>query len=141
MSSMERAVAITEHQIRHIREVNQLAETLSLKGEDGVLLTLRASSGPVFSGDIVERTGLTTGRVANILKNLEDKRQIDRVQDQEDKRRISVQLTESGREAAEERYRRNICCRQELLDRLATEERDRMFEFLERLIEACGAEA
>ena len=51
----------------------QWEENIAARGEDGVLLWLYYSGKDMFSGDIVRKLGLTSGRVANILKALEKK--------------------------------------------------------------------
>ena len=86
-------------QASHLREIMWLSNAFVTEGEDCVLLFL--GSGPaqgMLSGDIMGGTGLTTGRIANILRQLEAKGFVTRVQDVEDRRKVHVSLTETGRQ-------------------------------------------
>ncbi|MBQ8081217.1 MAG: winged helix DNA-binding protein [Clostridia bacterium] len=85
----------------HLKELSLLAANIAGQGEDGVLLCLYVAGRTMLSGDIVDKTGLTTGRVANILRQLEGKRLIRRFQDAADRRRVHVSLTPEGFARAE----------------------------------------
>ncbi|SHJ65644.1 DNA-binding transcriptional regulator, MarR family [Anaerocolumna jejuensis DSM 15929] len=68
------------------------------KGEDGVLLWMHYNKkNNVFAGELAENLGLSSGRIANILKNLEKKKYIVRGSDAKDMRKVSVILTDNGR--------------------------------------------
>ena len=102
----------------HFKATCRLSEAVALQGEDGALLCLRACERPMLSGELVERLGLTTGRVANILRQLEDKGLVRRVQDLGDRRRVHVSLTDEGAARADERYAALVRAHQRLLDGL-----------------------
>lgn len=88
---------IIEMHIVYARDFNRLRESLTIDGEDGVLLFMLQEEDNLLSGDLVTKTGLTSGRIANILKKLEQKKLIIRINDTEDKRKVHVHLTEAGK--------------------------------------------
>ena len=92
-------------------------DRFATKGEDGVLLWLSCSGRDMFSGDIVQKLGLTSGRVANILKALEKKGYITRKNDGADGRRVIVSLTESGRAYIQAVREKNIARRANFLEK------------------------
>ena len=77
------------------------ARQLFMRGEGYLLALLYAEGRPIYSGELKRLTGLTTGRIANILKQLEGKSYITRTPQGSDRRRIAVALTDSGRERIE----------------------------------------
>ena len=84
----------------HLRGLYRLEEAFSTRGESGVLLCLLLGRSPMLPGELMDRTGLSTGRVANILKALQAKGWIERTRDNDDRRCIHVSLTRDGKEAA-----------------------------------------
>lgn len=90
----------TDHLCRlfydHLRAVYRYDAVLSREGEDAVVMCLYYAGNSMLAGEIKRHTGLTTGRVANILRQLEAKAHIERSQDPEDRRRVHVHLTEKG---------------------------------------------
>ena len=87
------------------------ADAISLRGEDSMLLYLLRADARVSAGDLSAGLGLTSGRVANIIRRLEEKGLVNRENDACDMRRVMVGLTESGKAAAEMRLEG---CRQRL---------------------------
>lgn len=66
-------------------------------GEKGILnLLLAKYPEPIYSGDFSILLHVGTGRIGNALKTLESKKYIKRIQDEEDKRKVSVHLTDLG---------------------------------------------
>jgi len=90
--------------IDYAKLLTQIANALSTNGEMGVLLWLNQQEEDIYATDIIEHFGLTPGRVANILKKLEQRQLIDRRQDVEDQRRFRIFLTEKGISLANELY-------------------------------------
>ncbi|MBQ9308734.1 MAG: MarR family transcriptional regulator [Clostridia bacterium] len=86
----------------HLRAVYRYDTVLSREGEDAVVMCLYYAGSSMLAGEIKSCTGLTTGRVANILRQLEAKAHIERRQDPEDRRRVHVHLTEKGLARAEQ---------------------------------------
>ena len=70
--------------------------SLPNRGEERVLLFLYKQTRHVMVGDLTEAFGLSTGRMANILKQLEEKKLIMRTQQKDDKRKFEVTLTKKG---------------------------------------------
>ena len=90
--------------IDHAKQLTQIANALSSSGESGVLLWLNQQEEDVFATDVIDHFGLTPGRVANIMKKLEDKGYVFRQHPNDDLRRSYIRLTESGRVFAEKLY-------------------------------------
>lgn len=90
--------------IDHAKQLTQIANALSSSGESGVLLWLNQQEEDVFATDIIDHFGLTPGRVANIMKKLEDKGYVFRQHPNDDLRRSYIRLTETGRDFAEKLY-------------------------------------
>lgn len=69
----------------------------SMVGEGQILLYLTLENG-LTPGILSEITELGTGRVANILKTMEEKGYIIRKKDEKDKRKVYVYVTEKGKQ-------------------------------------------
>ncbi len=69
-------------------------------GESGILSYLTFAHNNVLVGELVDRLGLSSGRVAIALKGLDKKGDIVRQQMSEDKRKYIVSVTDSGRQKA-----------------------------------------
>lgn len=74
------------------------------RGENGVLHGLARSSRPLTPSELAEMGHLSSARVANVLRSLEEKGLITREHSQVDRRRVTVSLTEAGR-AEDERHK------------------------------------
>ncbi len=68
----------------------------SMVGEGQILLYLSLENG-LTPGLLSEITELGTGRIANILKTMEEKGYIIRKKDEKDKRKVYVYVTEKGK--------------------------------------------
>ena len=66
------------------------------RGEERVLLFLYKQNSHIIVGDLTDAFGLSTGRMANILRQLEEKKLISRTQQKDDKRKFEVALTKKG---------------------------------------------
>ena len=66
------------------------------RGEERVLLFLYKQNGHIMVGDLTNAFALSTGRMANILRQLEEKKLISRTQQKDDKRKFEVALTKKG---------------------------------------------
>ena len=91
---------LVQMHFEHLKELYRLSDAVIAQGEDGVLLCLYHVNRSMLPGEIMARMGLTTGRVANILRRLEEKGLVLRLQDADDRRRVHVSLTDAGAEAA-----------------------------------------
>ena len=84
--------------------MNQTMDSVSAQGETGLLLWLSRRGQAAYPMDIARHFRISSGRVANILRKLEEKELVERRQDKEDLRRISISVTLAGREFAERYY-------------------------------------
>lgn len=72
----------------------------SVRGEYGVLYHLLYVQDNVTAGLLTEHLHVVPGRTTDILNSLENKGWIIRSRDEEDRRRIKVSITESGKKQA-----------------------------------------
>jgi DNA-binding MarR family transcriptional regulator len=72
----------------------------SIRGEYGVLRYLYYVKDHVHAGTLTEQLHVVPGRMTDILNSLEAKGWIRRDKDEEDRRRINVCITETGRQQA-----------------------------------------
>ncbi len=69
----------------------------SIRGEYGVLRYLLYVQDNVSAGVLTEQLHVVPGRMTDILKSLESKKLIERRQDEEDRRRVNVCITDEGK--------------------------------------------
>ena len=127
------AEELTRLHYENLCEINRLGSMVSNRGEDGVVLCLHASERALLAGELGDQTGLSTGRIANILRQLEAKGLVRRLQDELDHRRVHVSLTEQGREYACGLKDSAVRAYGELLESLGTNDAS---EFL-RIVRKC----
>lgn len=70
------------------------------RGEVGVLSYLAFDKNEATAGELSEKLNVTTARVASILNSLENKKYIKRKDDNLDKRKTLVSITNKGKELA-----------------------------------------
>ena len=105
-------------------------------GEDGVLYRLLIGDAEgTLAGDLARSMGLTSGRIANILKQLEAKGYVARSTGQSDRRQVNVQLTEEGRSHIRDAYDDNIRVIEENLRLLGEADANEYIRILGRIIE------
>ena len=102
--------------LNSFKAMSTMGEALTTRGEESMLLYLSQQDEPVLSGDLTVHLGLTSGRVANILRVMEAKQLIMRSQGIVDKRQVQVILTDEGRKEAEACYRKMIGEYREMLE-------------------------
>lgn len=107
----------------------------AVRGLPAVLTALCEVEVPLTAGDLARLTGLTSARIANILKALEAKGFIERRTAADDRRRVEVMATPLGRE--EEASRRKMGERfvMEFLDELGLEDARDLVRVLRRVNE------
>ena len=91
-------------------------------GEEGVLLQLYFDGREETAGDLARKLGLTSGRIANILRQLEKKKYIVRTIGTDDRRKVLVSLTESGRRHIDRVYSSSLARSAGMLDLLGEED-------------------
>ncbi len=119
------------------RRIHQ-ATTESTKGEMGTLMCLTFEKDGVTSGELKEKLHVASGRISDILRALESKGLITRVQNQEDNRKVMVYITEEGREIAikhQELVHRKLM---ELMDFLGEEDTKELIRLMKRVEEYRG---
>ena len=121
--------------LEDMRAMDRIVEKSRIRGESGVLLYLYHVAKPMFPGELTEKLGLTTGRIANILKVLEESGLVERTPDVLDKRRVLVALTPRGEAVAEEQNREAIRFHERLLSRLDEGEARQFLDMLKRMVE------
>ena len=105
-------------------------------GENGVLYRLYISeTGEALAGDLARGMGLTSGRIANILKQLESKNYVVRSSGEKDRRKVYVALTGEGRAHIEEVYQGNLRDIETYLEKLGEEDAKEYIRILGRLLE------
>lgn len=89
-----------EVHMEYARVLYKFIENFLSRGESRILIWLKDHES-ACAVDIIDHFGLSAGRVANILKSLENKGYLLRIKDDKDQRRSSIVLTDSGKEHAE----------------------------------------
>ena len=101
-------------------------------GLGGVMRLLYMEKEPITAGAISEKLGISTARVAVLLKKLEAKGTISRLRDPADARKTLVQLTDSGMEWIQETWKKIRDQMGKMIDTIGEE---RLMEFIEVGIE------
>lgn len=92
---------IVEFGAMHRRIARRMDNALS--GEMAVLRALVLAGGSLTPSELADRAHVSSARVANILRALEQKGLIARRHSQSDRRRVHVELTDSGQACIDER--------------------------------------
>ena len=131
-----------EHTARKLRELvvhspkayARLAKLLSETGEEGVLSCLLHCSGSLLPGELAARLDLTSGRIANILRSLENKGFIQRESVDQDGRKMRVFLSEKGKIYAAHLEESTISQQRALMEHLGEEDACEMLRLLEKCL-------
>ncbi|MBR1560009.1 MAG: winged helix-turn-helix transcriptional regulator [Clostridia bacterium] len=119
--------------LEHMRVLDEIVERSRTRGESGVLLYLYHVGRPMYPGELTDKLGLTTGRIANILKVLEHSGLIVRTPDAMDKRRVRVALTPAGEDQARRQNENAIAFHSRLLSKLEPDEAECYMRVMKRL--------
>lgn len=120
--------------LEHMRALDQIVDASHIRGENGLLLYLYHVGRPMFPGELTEKLGLTTGRIANILKVLERAALVVRTPDGSDKRRVLVALTPKGEALASEKNREAVEFHSRMMSQLDPSEARQFLDMIERMI-------
>jgi DNA-binding MarR family transcriptional regulator len=101
-------------------------------GGKKVLLSLFLFSDGVTAGELSDKMGVSTARIASILKGLEKKDFLRRETDLRDRRRVAVFLTPKGRETAREHYEMISHFASEFFRRLGEQDTLELLRLIER---------
>lgn len=119
------------HPIEDIREFEQ--------GENGILQALlvneRSGGESLSPGDLSAIQELSTGRIAATLKSLENKLYLERKIDSKDRRRITVTLTQSGRQLAQELFKETTARLEKAFQKIGEQDTKEFVRILKRLID------
>ena len=111
------------------RDREQKIVTASASGEEGLLHYLAYKHDGVYSGVLKDQLG----RMAHILRRLEEKELIVRSEDTEDSRRVVVHITELGRERAVSMNQRVLAWYGRLHEYLGEEDSRELIRLLKKL--------
>ncbi|WP_047049600.1 MarR family winged helix-turn-helix transcriptional regulator [Vibrio mexicanus] len=126
MAMMGRVLRIAKHLES---SVAQLHKRYDLKiGEFDVLATLRRSGEPysLTPSDLINSLMLTSGAMTNRVDKLDSKGLIARTHSQEDRRSVTVQLTEKGFHLIEEVMDEHVKLQHDLVASLSDEDKEQM---------------
>ena len=115
------------------RDREQKIVTASASGEEGLLHYLAYKHDGVYSGVLKDQLGVGSGRMADILRRLEEKELIVRSEDTEDSRRVVVHITELGRERAVSMNQRVLAWYGRLYEYLGEEDSRELIRLLKKL--------
>lgn len=138
MSTTELARELEIMHDTYFRQFVELSGMINRQGEEAVLLEIRQwnelEEEPLTPMILVEEMGLTSGRVANILRGLEQKQLIRRTRDGADGRKVHISLTDTGmaqaRQLLDGIHSRNVA----LLDALGESDSQELMRLLRRLV-------
>ena len=126
--------SLWELHLENVRALEQIVEASQTRGESGMLLYLYHVGRPMYPGELTEKLGLTTGRIANILKVLEKEGLVARTPDAMDKRRVQVALTPQGEALAQQRNRDAVEFHVRLISQLQSDEAQQFLNMLKRMV-------
>ncbi len=134
MNAENYAEKLNRMDIEHPQALKRLRTALASGGEEGVLRWLDQRRQDTYAVDIIGHFGLTAGRVANIMKKLEERGYIQRIPDADDQRRARIFLTEDGHQKAGALHR-ELNQRNEYIVSLLGESADSFMRSLELMLE------
>ncbi len=120
---------------RYAEEIKCLCDQFCITGENGVLCRLHIHEGRLSSGELAETMGLTSGRIANILKSLERKGMVQRERDSRDRRHVIAVLTDQGREKINSIFDKNNEIIEKVLERLDIQEVREGLSIFEKVVD------
>lgn len=103
------------------------------QGKALVLLELYDSDSAYSPSDLAEALDLSSGRIANILKSLEESGYVVREKDHDDARRVHVALTEKGEARAIEIYDAQVVSCGNVLCALGEEDARELVRIMRRI--------
>lgn len=105
-------------------------------GEMGILVYLNFICDGVSSGELSDRLEVSTGRVAAALNTLEKKKMIERNRDFGDRRRVIVNITESGKRTVLKKHSHGVSCVEEILKNLGENDAKEFVRIMEKIIKS-----
>lgn len=117
---------------------------INLKGENALLMHLIDCGGQSTPSKLAEVLNVSAARIAAMLRSLEIKKLIERLCDEKDKRRVTVKITNVGRDFVESVSAEMNKRAQNLLERLGEEDAKEFLRILKKctgLYEPVGEES
>lgn len=127
-----------------IEEVGALGQALGpaainlVRGGLAVLTELHDAGAPLSPSELCARTHLSSARMANVLRALEDKGHVVREHAVRDRRGVSVRITEAGAERAEQVRADGLRAVVRFLEELGPDDARELVRLLRRSREAIG---
>lgn len=107
----------------------------SMHGENFVLFYISKNKGNIVPSDISNEMGISSARIAATLNSLEGKGFITRRIDGEDRRRILINLTDTGREQVNKQYKLIMGITTNMLKNLGDEDAVEFVRIMKKLVE------
>ena len=105
------------------------------KGMFVILRILQASETNVVAGELAKIMNVSTARIARALNTLEAKNYIRRERDETDARKVVIRLTETGKQALEERKREVKAIFDPMFANLTEKETSTLFFILRKMLQ------
>jgi DNA-binding MarR family transcriptional regulator len=97
-------VAIQDEQTQQAFLSNAIAERIGATSAELEAVGTLVARGPLSAGDLVKRTGLTSGAITRLIDRLVERGVVRRLADPNDRRRVLVEITPSAMRACEPFY-------------------------------------
>lgn len=131
--ALAREYMVILHQMRKHKNEKRIND--SLHGEQFVLSFVSNHGGSVIPSDISNEMGISTARIAAALGSLESKGLITRRIDESDRRRILVELTDTGRAKEAEHAAAIMGFVVRMLENLGEEDATELLRILKKIAE------
>lgn len=129
------ALEFTDMQLKYSKEISAFLDKASAVGQDRILIYLYKENDHILVGDLTNELQMSTGRIANILKELERKGCILRIQQREDKRKYEVCLTKSGKNYSRELYADMVANHRALMEQLGETDGEQLLKLSEKVLQ------
>lgn len=106
----------------------------SVRGENMALGFIRAEGGSTYPKEIELAMGISSARVAAIIKKLEQRGFVRRTGDKVDRRKTLVTLTENGQKVAKETESKIIYTLDQMFEVLGKEDSENFVRIIDKLI-------
>lgn len=106
----------------------------SVRGENMALGFIKAEGGSTYPKEIELAMGISSARVAAIIKKLEQRGFVTRTGDKVDRRKTLVALTEKGQKVAEETESKIIYTLDQMFEVLGEEDSENFVRIIDKLI-------
>lgn len=134
MTINELADKMIEMRLSSAGELVSFPVIISNMGEERILVYLFRKKEGALVGDLTDVFGLSSGRMANILKQLEQKDLITRIRQKDDKRKYLVKLTQKGSSHAEKFCEEIRQPHQDYLKKMGKKDAEELLRLLEKTV-------